>query len=573
MEEVWKTIEDFPNYEVSNQGRVRNMKTGNMLTVKIGRDGHYSSVFLCNNGHENTQRVHRLVAEAFLGKRPGMMVNHIDGDKLNNNVDNLEWCTAKENNIHAIKSGLNHPGAYQKRPIEVVETGEIFDGVCECANAVGGDFRNVYAALNGQRHTVNGLHFRYADKQNTTKTDKKSFLYPHQWDAVDKMFDGCILNGGVGSGKSRTGLYYYFKEYGGSREGDYVPMKNPADLYIITTAKKRNDLEWEDELRHYLLSLDESTSYYKNKVVVDSWQNIKKYIDVEDAFFIFDEDHVTGTGAWVKAFYKITKKNRWIILSASPGDKWEEYIPVFVANGFYRNKTEFNREHCVFSRFSKYPKIERYLNEGRLIRLRNKILIDMNFERHTVPIHDDVYCSYDISKYKDIVRNRWDPFKDAPIEQPSALCYTLRRVVNSDESRQVRLLELLETIPRAIIFYNFDYERDILLNLHYGEGVEVAEHSGHAHQPVPDSKKWVYLCQYNSACEGFNCIKTDTIIFFSQNYSYKTMIQAAGRIDRLNSPFKNLYYFHLKSRSGIDLAISKALSQKKKFNETRWVKW
>ena len=260
-------------------------------------------------------------------------------------------------------------------------------------------------------------------------------------------------------------------------------------------------------------------------------------------------------------------------MSATAGDKWEDFAPVFIANGFYRNKTEFSREHLVYSRFSKYPKVEGYVNTGRLIRLRNKILISMDFERHTIPHHEDVYCSYDISKYKDVVKTRWDPYRNEPIQQASGLCYVLRRIVNSDESRQVKLLELFEEHPRMIIFYSFDYERDILLNLYYGDDVEIAEYSGHAHQPVPDSKRWIYLVNYNAGAEGFNCIKTDTIVFYSQNYSYKTMIQAAGRIDRLNSPYLDLYYLHLKSRSGIDLAISKALKDKKNFNEGRFVKW
>ena len=403
------------------------------------------------------------------------------------------------------------------------------------------------------------------------REQSKQFLYDYQMEAVKRASNGCILNGGVGSGKSRTGLYYYFKEQGGSIDPDYIPMKNPKDLYIITTAKKRNDLEWEGELVPYLLSIHPEINYYDNKVVVDSWQNIKKYVDVKSAFFIFDEDHVTGYGTWVKAFLKIVKSNDWIILSATAGDKWEDYIPVFVANGFYKNKTEFCREHCIYSRFSKFPKIERYINTGRLIRLRNKILIPMDFKRLTVPHHEDIYCNYDISKYKDVFRTRWDPYKDKPIEQASGLCYVLRRVVNTDESRQVRLLEIMEDTPRAIIFYNFDYEREILLNLGYGDDVEIAEWSGHAHQPVPDSERWVYLVQYTAGCEGFNCIKTNTIIFYSQNYSYKTMIQAAGRIDRLNTPYVDLYYYHLKTRSGIDLAISKALKEKRKFNENRWV--
>lgn len=399
------------------------------------------------------------------------------------------------------------------------------------------------------------------------------FLFQHQKDAVELMFDGCILNGGVGSGKSIAGLYYYFKEYGGKKEPKYIPMKNPPDLYIITTAKKRNDCEWEGELSHFLLSTNPDISYYHNRVVVDSWQNIKKYTDVKDAFFIFDEDHVTGYGTWVKAFLKITKSNRWIILSATAGDKWEDYIPVFIANGYYRNKTEFSREHLVYSRFSKYPKVEGYINTGKLMKLRNRILISMDFTRHTIPHHEDSYVEYDISKYKEAIRTRWDPYKDEPIQQASGLCYVLRRIVNSDESRQVRLLELFEKHPRMIIFYNFDYERDILLNLGYGDDVEVAEYSGHAHQPVPDSERWVYLVNYGAGAEGFNCIKTDTIVFYSQSYSYKTVIQASGRIDRLNTPYTDLYYYHLKTRSGIDLAISNALRRKKKFNENKFIKW
>ena len=401
----------------------------------------------------------------------------------------------------------------------------------------------------------------------------KPFLYDYQMDAVKKMHNGCILNRGVGSGKSRTGLYYYFKEQGGSMDPDYVPMKNPKDLYIITTAMKRDSLEWEGELSQYLISTKSELNPYDNRVVIDSWNNIKKYKDVYGAFFIFDEDRVTGKGAWVKTFYNIARKNNWIILSATPGDTWEQYIPVFIANGFYKNKTEFTREHIIYSRFTKYPKIERYVNTGRLIKLRNQILIDMDFSRKTIPHHEDVYVRYDISKYKEAMRTRWDPFKDEPIQQASGLCYVLRRIVNEDESRQMALLELAEKHPRMIIFYNFDYELDIWKGLYYGENVCIAEWNGHAHEPIPTSKSWVYLVQYTAGCEGWNCVKTDTIVFYSQNYSYKVLAQAAGRIDRLNTPYTDLYYYHLKTRSGIDLAISKALNEKKQFNETRWVKW
>ena len=397
-------------------------------------------------------------------------------------------------------------------------------------------------------------------------------LRDYQLEAVRKMKNGCILVGGVGSGKSRTSLAYYFINEGGSID-PYKPMlPKPRDLYIITTARKRDTLEWEEELAHFLLSTDPNKNRLNgNKIVVDSWNNIQKYKDVVGAFFIFDEQRVVGYGAWVKAFLKIAKFNRWVLLSATPGDTWSDYIPVFIANGFYKNKTEFTREHIVYSHFTKFPKIDRYVNTGKLIRLRNQILVDMDFKRETIAHHEDVYVTYDISKYKDAGRLRWDPFKNEPITNASCVCYVWRKIVNTDESRQIALLEIFEKHPRIIIFYNFDYELEILKGLYYGDNVDIAEWNGHVHQPVPDSEQWVYLVQYNAGAEGWNCIRTDTIVFYSQNYSYKVMHQSSGRIDRLNTPYKDLYYYHLKSRSGIDLAISKALAAKRNFNESKFV--
>ena len=403
-------------------------------------------------------------------------------------------------------------------------------------------------------------------------------LYDYQIDAVNRMRNGCILNGGVGSGKSRTALAYYYLRNDGDPSSlcgdDYIPMGDPPkDLYIITTARKRDTKEWEADMVPFLLSTNPEINLYSNKITVDSWNNIKKYKDITDAFFIFDEDRVTGSGVWANSFLKIAKSNEWIILSATPGDCWMDYLAVFIANGFYKNKTEFLREHVVYSRFSKFPKIDRYLNTGRLIRLRNRILIDMDFHRDTIPHHEDVYVSYDTTAYKDICRTRWNPWDNKPIENASEFCYSLRKIVNSDEARQAALLEIIENHPRAIIFYNFDYELDILKSIHYGDDFEIAEWNGHKHQEIPKGDKWIYLVQYNAGNEGWNCVRTDTIIFYSQNYSYKIMIQAAGRIDRLNTPYKDLYYYHIKSRSGIDLAISKALKNKKQFNERKFVDW
>jgi len=396
-------------------------------------------------------------------------------------------------------------------------------------------------------------------------------LYDHQREAIDRMANGCILCGGVGSGKSRTALAYYYRLSGGDPDADeYVPMDDPPlDLYIITTARKRDTLEWEGELIPFLLSTHPDINIYRHSIAIDSWNNIEKYRDVKDAFFIFDEQRVVGRGAWVKSFLRIARANRWILLSATPGDTWSDYIPVFVANGFYRNRSDFNDQHIVWNPHANWPKVDRYLNMGRLIRLRSRVLVDMDFMRRTVPHHEDVLVSYDASAYRNILRTRWNPWNDLPIENAAEFWRCLRRVVNSDESRQTALLEILEKHPKAIIFYNFDYELDILRGLYYGEGAEIAEWNGHKHQPIPDGGRWVYLVQYTAGAEGWNCITTDTVIFYSQTYSYKVLAQACGRIDRLNTPYTDLYYYHLKSKSSIDIQIARALKEKKDFNERR----
>lgn len=396
-------------------------------------------------------------------------------------------------------------------------------------------------------------------------------LYDYQKDAVRKMQNGCILCGGVGSGKSRTSLAYYHKRYGGYCK-PFDKMTNPRDLYIITTAKKRDSLEWLDDMIIFGLSDDPECSLYGDaiKVVIDSWNNIGKYVKVENSFFIFDEQRLVGKGAWVKTFLKIAKTNEWILLSATPGDTWMDYVPVFIANGFFKNRTEFNNEHVKWNAYSKFPQVDRYFNTGRLIRLRNRILVNMEFERHTVSHHNDIYCDYDVIIYKDVMRNRYDPITHEPFQNASGLCQALRKIVNSDETRITEVMEIVDKKQKVIIFYNYDYELDILKSCDYGEGFEIAEWNGHKHQEVPSGDKWVYLVQYNAGNEGWNCIRTDTIIFYSNNYSYKVMVQAAGRIDRLNTPFTDLNYYHLKSRAGIDLAIDKALRQKKNFNEGKF---
>ncbi len=395
-------------------------------------------------------------------------------------------------------------------------------------------------------------------------------LKDYQKDAVRRMRNGCILCGGVGSGKSRTSLAYYYISMGGNLDKPEVLLKDPKDLYIITTARKRDTHEWEAEMPPFLLSTNPEATPYKNKVVIDSWNNIKKYKEVTDAFFIFDEQRVVGYGTWTKSFLAIAKSNQWILLSATPGDTWSDYIPVFVANGFYKNKTEFTRNHCVYSRYTNFPKIDRYVDTKRLVRLRDRILVNMDFDRPTISHHEDVYVDYTKERYKAVCKDRWSPFTDAPIENASEFCYTLRQIINSDPSRELAILEIFEKHPRIIIFYNFDYELEILKNLAYNNSIPYAEWNGHAHQPIPLTSSWFYLVQYTAGAEGWNCVATDTIVFYSQNYSYKVMVQASGRIDRMNTPYKELYYYHLKSHAGIDLAIARALKEKKKFNERKF---
>lgn len=377
-------------------------------------------------------------------------------------------------------------------------------------------------------------------------------LREYQKDALSKMHNGCILCGGVGSGKSLTALAY-------------AKLHGYLDVYIITTARKRDTNEWESDIQKHGGLED-----YAFKV--DSWNNIKKYVDVKDAFFIFDEQRVIGHGEWVKCFLQITKKNKWILLSATPGDSWEDYIPVFIANGFYKNRTEFLHQHAVFSKFSKYPKIEKYIDEGLLIFYKDKILVPMNFNRKTTQHHINVFCDYDVTKYRYVMRNRWDIFNNKPIEQISSLCYTLRRIVNDNDNKSREVEKIQKLHNRLIIFYNFDYELERLKKISYLKDTVIAEWNGHKHDSIPTSKKWVYLVQYTAGAEGWNCTDTDTIVFFSPNYSYKVMVQSAGRIDRLNTSFVDLYFYHIKTKSIIDIAINSALSKKKNFNEKSLIK-
>lgn len=425
-------------------------------------------------------------------------------------------------------------------------------------------------------------------------------LYDHQRDAIEKLVNGSILWGGVGTGKSLTAAAYYMEN------------EAPKDVYVITTAKKRDSLDWEGEFVKFGVgTLRDAT--VAGVLTVDSWNNIDKYSEVEGAFFIFDEQRLVGSGAWTKAFIKIAKRNHWILLSATPGDTWLDYISVFVANGFYKNRSEFKREHVVYNSHSKFPKVERYQNVGRLVRLRNKLLVEMPYLSHTIKKSEDIKVSYDKETFDKVLKKRWNVYEDRPLKDVAELFRVMRTVVNSDKSRLETVKELMKKHPKLIVFYNFDYELEALRclktnsekttgiknknqpseNAETGknsgpstvtaeergstsktpqipESFAVAEWNGHKHQPIPNTNRWVYLVQYQAGAEAWECTDTDAMIFYSLPYSYKNWKQAHGRIDRMNTPHIFLHYYVLKSDAVIDRSIAMSLAQKKDFNESRF---
>lgn len=450
-------------------------------------------------------------------------------------------------------------------------------------------------------------------------------LYPHQEEALRKLSNGKILWGGVGSGKTRVAAEYYMLK------------ERPRDVYVITTAKKRDDFDWQEQF--YELGIgprtgpsdpgrksraaskadpvaesDENGSrpsisgdlllegdrrgadpvggslgrpgVFPYVLTVDSWNNISKYADVSGAFFIFDEQRLVGSGDWTRKFLRIAKRNHWILLSATPGDTWMDYVPVFVANGFYKNRTDFKREHVVYNTFTKFPKIDRYINQGRLLRHRNALLIEMKFERHTKRRIVEVQLQYDKEMLDRVIKDRWHVYEERPLRDISEMFIVARRVVNSDPSRLEMVCQLWEQHPKLIVFYSFNYELESLRSLrdYYGltapsgsrdstpskTNTSLAEWNGPKHQPVPTTDRWLYLVQYTAGAEGWNCTETDAMVFYSRHYSWKVWEQAQGRIDRLNTPFSDLWYYDFMTDSMIDRAIGKALRSKKLFNEKRF---
>ena len=379
-------------------------------------------------------------------------------------------------------------------------------------------------------------------------------LMEHQLEAIEQLGSGKILWGGVGTGKSATVLGYYEK------------YESPRHIIVITTAKKRDSLDWEKEAMHFAIGDTDFTTAH-GRLEVNSWNNIKHYENVTDAFFVFDEQRLVGHGAWVKSFLKIAKKNHWVLLSATPGDHWMDYAPVFVANGFYRNLTDFKHQHVLYEPFIKFPKIRGWLNERKLEILRNDMLVEMPYDTGTTRYLNYIDVGYDEKAIKRLLKARWNPFTDEPVKGAAELFRVLRRIVNGDPSRLETIRWLIDFNPRLIIFYTFDYELEILRTLN--DEIDVYEWNGHRKNDLPESDghdSWVYLVQYTSGAEGWNCVSTDSMVLYSLTHSYKWFMQCQGRIDRMNTKFEKLYYYVLMSQSKSDLAVRAALRDKKDFN-------
>jgi superfamily II DNA or RNA helicase len=376
-------------------------------------------------------------------------------------------------------------------------------------------------------------------------------LMPHQEQALEFLDNGKILYGITGSGKSLVAIAYYMKR------------ESHRDIYIITTAKKRDSLDWLGEAARF--GVGPAGASVAGALTIDSWNNLHNYTDVQDAFFIFDEQRVVGHGTWVKSFLKITKKNRWILLTATPGDNWLDYAPVFIANGWYKNITDFKFRHVRLAPYLKYEKVIGYYNEERLERLRNEILVEMPYLKHTTRILNYMDVEYDEELVGAIVKNRWNVLYDHPIQDAAELWRLMRRIVYSDPSRLEMVRKIMQCHDKLIIFYNFDYELEILRTL--GSEITVAEWNGHRHMLIPNTDKWVYLVQYMAGAEGWNCTDTSGMLLYSLTYSYKNFFQAQGRIDRLNTSYTDLYYYILISDAYVDIVVKRALEAKRSFNE------
>lgn len=387
---------------------------------------------------------------------------------------------------------------------------------------------------------------------------------PHQRDAIRKISNGNVVVGATGSGKSLVGLVYYYTNI---LEGSVEPFRKPTksvSLYIITTATKRDSLDWNSECAEFALSTNQEASVNGIKVVIDSWNNIKKYKDIRGGFFLFDEQKTTGYKRWSKIFIRIAKNNRWILITATPSDRWMDLLSVFIANGFYKNKRDFVNQHVTYNPYVKYPSITGYRNVNKLRILKKRIFVIIDYQSPSIIENKVISVDYDVDALTQIEKTEWNPFTDSPIINLSEFASVLRRSLNSHPSRINEAIRIRNTVKKLIVFYNFNFELEILK--HGYSGIKIGELNGHRHDALPVGSDWVYLVQYNSGNEAWECFTTNHMLFYSLNYSFRIMTQAKGRINRLTSGFNYMYYYYLVSNHWLDKGIQKALNKKRDFN-------
>lgn len=172
MNSTWTKINGYDNYSISTNSQIRNDITGKIKSTRVNKRG-YPIVDLYLDGNRQTERVHRLVANTYISNPDNKpQINHIDGNKRNNDISNLEWCTASENMIYAFENGLSKPsrgmlgkrnpnGGRPGKPIRIIETGEVFSSITECEKAIDGDNRHICDCLSGRQKTHRGFHFEY----------------------------------------------------------------------------------------------------------------------------------------------------------------------------------------------------------------------------------------------------------------------------------------------------------------------------------------------------------------------------------------------------------------------------
>lgn len=403
-------------------------------------------------------------------------------------------------------------------------------------------------------------------------------LRQFQHECVQALRSGKVLAAGVGAGKSIMALYWYVTKCCTVRTSHnangelFQIMPGSPDLVIITTAKKRDNHEWDDELYRYALHQGENSKKMgRVHVTIDSWNNITKYVDTS-AVFIFDEQRAIGSGAWSKAFVRIARRNPWVMLSATPADTWSDWCPIFVADGFYRNRTEFFRRHAVYSRYTKYPRIDRWIDEDYLNRCRDRVLVTCEVPRETERVVHQLTCAYDKETVRKAMKTRWNPETEEPFLNATELCFYLRRVIDTDPTRLSYAAHVVRDHRKVIIFYTLRAELEQILKLEEVTGVPVYQYNGGRHDDLPQGNSWVYAVQFQAGSEGWNCTSCNTVLYWSLPYSYKQAEQAAGRIDRLDTSYKTLNYYIMRSFAPLDLGIIRALRNKENFNASGFLR-